>query len=132
MKFDQDLCLNLQYDFGKMNSTLGSVVPLAMFFYQKKRFFLVQKDWPFLCILKMQNGYERGGATVNGKCLNFFNSFLDSFPNIKYFPVGGRRGSTHVRGHNFPLELLITYYPRSLPLRQGSYAGDFCYEYHNK
>ena len=33
MKFDQDLCLNLQYDFGKMNSTLGSVVPLAMFFY---------------------------------------------------------------------------------------------------
>ena len=31
MKFDQDLRLNLQYDFGKMNSTLGSVVPLAMF-----------------------------------------------------------------------------------------------------
>ena len=31
MKFDQDLCLNLQYDFGKMSSTLGSVVPLAMF-----------------------------------------------------------------------------------------------------
>ena len=34
-KFDQDLCLNLWYDplgyFGKMNSTLGSVVPLAMF-----------------------------------------------------------------------------------------------------
>ena len=30
-KFDQDLCLNLQYDFGKMNSTPGSVVPLAMF-----------------------------------------------------------------------------------------------------
>ena len=34
MKFDQDLCLNLQYDFGKMNSTLGSVVPLAMFYYE--------------------------------------------------------------------------------------------------
>ena len=32
MKFDQDLCLNMQYDFGKMNSTLGSVVPLAMFY----------------------------------------------------------------------------------------------------
>ena len=31
MKFDQDLCLNLLYDIGKMNSTLGSVVPLAMF-----------------------------------------------------------------------------------------------------
>ena len=31
MKCDQDLCLNLRYDFGKMNSTLGSVVPLAMF-----------------------------------------------------------------------------------------------------
>ena len=26
-----DLCLNLRYDFGRMNSTLGSVVPLAMF-----------------------------------------------------------------------------------------------------
>ena len=38
MKFDQDLCLNLWYDpigyFGKMNSTLGSVVPLAMFLRQ--------------------------------------------------------------------------------------------------
>ena len=32
-EFDQDLCLNLQYDFGKMNSTLGSVVPLAMFVF---------------------------------------------------------------------------------------------------
>ena len=31
MKFDQDLRLNLRYDFGKMKSTLGSVVPLAMF-----------------------------------------------------------------------------------------------------
>ena len=31
MKFDQDLCMNLQSDFGKMNSTLGPVVPLAMF-----------------------------------------------------------------------------------------------------
>ena len=40
MKFDQDLCLNLQYDFGKMNSTLGSVVPLAMFLL-----------WQLTCIL---------------------------------------------------------------------------------
>ena len=36
MKFEQDFCLNLWYDpisyFGKMNSTLGSVVPLAMFY----------------------------------------------------------------------------------------------------
>ena len=35
MKCDQNLCLNLWYDlksyFGKINSTLGSVVPLAMF-----------------------------------------------------------------------------------------------------
>ena len=31
MNFNQDLRLNLRYDFGKMNSTLGSVVPLAMF-----------------------------------------------------------------------------------------------------
>ena len=34
MKYDQDLRLNLQYDFGNMNSTLGSVVPLAMFHYK--------------------------------------------------------------------------------------------------
>ena len=37
MKFDQDVCLKLWYDpigyFGKMNSTLGSVVPLAMFVF---------------------------------------------------------------------------------------------------
>ena len=36
MKCDQDLCLNSWYDpksyFGKQNSTLGSVVPLAMFY----------------------------------------------------------------------------------------------------
>ena len=41
MKFDQDLCLNLHYDFGKMNSSLGSVVPLAMFF--SKRYPLTEK-----------------------------------------------------------------------------------------
>ena len=38
MKFDQDLCLNLWYEptgcFGKLNSTVGSVVPLAMFLTQ--------------------------------------------------------------------------------------------------
>ena len=32
MKYDQDLCLNLWYDLN-MNSTLGSVVPLAMFIF---------------------------------------------------------------------------------------------------
>ena len=31
MKFYQDLLKNLWYDFGKQNSTLGTVVPLAMF-----------------------------------------------------------------------------------------------------
>ena len=36
IKCDQDLCLNLQYDFGKMISTLGSVVPLAMFKYHNR------------------------------------------------------------------------------------------------
>ena len=48
MKFDQDLCLNLWYDpigyFGKMNSTLGSVVPLAMFILNTKFWF------PFLSL----------------------------------------------------------------------------------
>ena len=34
MKFDHDLCLNLRYDLNKLlklNSTLRSIVPLAMF-----------------------------------------------------------------------------------------------------
>ena len=37
MKFDLDMCLNLWYDplgyFGKLNSTLRSVVPMAMFVF---------------------------------------------------------------------------------------------------
>ena len=58
MKFDQDLCLKLQYDFGKMNSTLGSVVPLAMF-YTEGGFFL-SRDEVFLaenkaiCLAKLR------------------------------------------------------------------------------
>ena len=44
MKFDQDLCLNLWYDpigyFGKMNSALGSVVPLAMFLLKQLRYLI--------------------------------------------------------------------------------------------
>ena len=47
MKFDQDLGLNLWYDpigyFGKMNSALGSVVPLAMFIYIA--------SWFWICII---------------------------------------------------------------------------------
>ena len=31
MKFDQDLCMNLWHDLKKKNSTLVSIVPLAMF-----------------------------------------------------------------------------------------------------
>ena len=44
MKFDQDLCLTLQSDFGKMNSTLGSVVPLAMFSSAYGRVFSLVKQ----------------------------------------------------------------------------------------
>ena len=47
MKFEQDLCLNLWYDpigyFGKMNSTLGSVVPLAMFNYHISIFWIIMQ-----------------------------------------------------------------------------------------
>ena len=32
LKFDQELSENLQNDFGQQNWTLGSVVPLAMFY----------------------------------------------------------------------------------------------------
>ena len=48
----QDLCLNLQTDFGKMNSTLGSVVPLAMFVISPET---AQLNCPFgrLWVLRM-------------------------------------------------------------------------------
>ena len=52
MKFDQDLCLNLQYDFGKMNSTLGSVVPLAMFIdYHWSSLIIIDHHWLSLIII---------------------------------------------------------------------------------
>ena len=55
MKFDQDLCLNLWYDpigyFGKMNSTLGSVVPLAMFCIWVRDYMAVLLGWTFSLLL---------------------------------------------------------------------------------
>ena len=46
MKFDQDLCLNLYMTysgyFGKLNSTLGSVVPLAMYSFDREYLSLYQ------------------------------------------------------------------------------------------
>ena len=70
MKFDQDLCLNLWYDpigyFGKMNSTLGSVVPLAMFL-------LVDEDsrFPFcvLDICHLSFGYVTVGYYMERKMI---------------------------------------------------------------
>ena len=50
MKFDQDLRLNLRYDFDKMNSTLGSVVPLAMFLIC---------EVPEMCKMHCAGGKER-------------------------------------------------------------------------
>ena len=44
-KYDQDLFLNLGYFAIKMNSTLGSVVPLAMF---KDTF---HGDWTYVSLL---------------------------------------------------------------------------------
>ena len=55
MKFDQDLCLNLQYDLGKMNSTLGSVVPLAMFLI-----FGVLRHYRFFISLMYKNADAQG------------------------------------------------------------------------
>ena len=64
MEFDQDLCLNLQYDFDKMNSTLGSVVPLAMFFILQLDLTFTTLDLGlipdvclFLLLLKIQGAY---------------------------------------------------------------------------
>ena len=50
MKFDQDLCKNLRYDLKKLtwfkqNSTLGSVVPLAMFIMLRVVLWAQSIDW---------------------------------------------------------------------------------------
>ena len=45
MKFDQDFCENFLYDLMlglKQNSTLGSVVPLEMFFFQLRFIFVLR------------------------------------------------------------------------------------------
>ena len=48
-KFDKDFCLNLGCEplgyFAKMNSTLGSVVPLAMFILYFSVFFQIFDKW---------------------------------------------------------------------------------------
>ena len=72
MEFDQDLCLNLQYDFGKMNSTLGSVVPLAMLFFRTALFAvsitvssLNELKFSFIYLLvEMQANHDMGGGGV--------------------------------------------------------------------
>ena len=49
VKFDQDLCLN----FGKLNSILGSVVPLAMFtLLSPLTLFIMFKLFKILCTYK--------------------------------------------------------------------------------
>ena len=57
MKFDQDLRLNLRYDFGKMNSTLGSVVPLAMFMKSASSF-SKEKDFSKISHFAMKRQFE--------------------------------------------------------------------------
>ena len=54
MQFDQDLRLNFRYDFGKMNSTLGSVVPLAMFEINTDGFFDLHAQVDLRCMLKLK------------------------------------------------------------------------------
>ena len=60
MKFEQDLCLNLWYDpigyFGKMNSTLGSVVPLAMFSFEHRFWFIIVWSIAWLKVKRGPNG----------------------------------------------------------------------------
>ena len=47
-KFDQDLCLNFD-----MNSTLGSVVPLAMFTFSNANF-VIRDEFENFCVYQQE------------------------------------------------------------------------------
>ena len=79
MKFDQDLRLNLRYDIGKMNSTLGSVVPLAMF-YSSLSPGLFCKASPSLCDQNLTRPKEYAVTEIFTQAKNFAMN-NDHFPN---------------------------------------------------
>ena len=79
MKFDQDLCLKLQYDFGKMNSTLGSVVPLAMFKRCANTFY-------FSCDLKVLSCDSLMTSVEVGATENHEITFLEFSLSLNSFP----------------------------------------------
>ena len=97
MKFDQDLCLNLQYDFGKMNSTLGSIVPLAMFFLPKVGWSDPAKAGPMLA--KIPLGRWAGKWYVSEKISNTY--FVKYKSANKSFQIC--RGWWCCPVHRFPL-----------------------------
>ena len=65
MKFDQDLCLKCdmipRWYFGKMNSILGSVVPLAMFILFITKIIITKMKRP-LDSIETQRGFMWSGA----------------------------------------------------------------------
>ena len=70
MKFDQDLCLNLWY-----NSTLGSVVPLAMFHLRGRK-----KNWAYImpnCQGRLER-YMNGQWSCRAKC--WVTDWMDWIP----------------------------------------------------
>ena len=94
MKFDLDLCLNLWNDpiyyFGKMNSTLGSVVPLAMFSsYPGQLLCFFSKDYTSYLFLLLRHAQLLSFAGMNpslelGTGISFirYRSLYWDFTNI--------------------------------------------------
>ena len=103
MKFNQDLCLNLQYDFGKMNLTLGSVVPLAMFLCPKaKRAWplgphLVSAEEAVTTILpwwQLKEGPKRSSRHGNDKKLDHLRPWQKLRWRLGWGRLGGQEEST--------------------------------------
>ena len=76
MKFDQDLCLN----FGTQNSTLGSVVLLAMFSINLLDSFL--KEERDIKIMIFQNVLHLNGRTVMQRSCEILDCEQMGFPSF--------------------------------------------------
>ena len=92
MKFDQDLCLNLYMTysgyFGKLNSTLGSIVPLAMFSFDREYLSLYQSTI-FVFISQFHKKVNEMILMVNMRnliCYFCIKNVLTTRPNSSQYP----------------------------------------------
>ena len=85
MKCDQNLCLHLWYDlksyFGKKKSTLGSVVPLAMFLFWFTGIDSNEQKWKW-----NSSGLKKDTSSYASK----LNEYQICHRSRKYLPLGKR------------------------------------------